>query len=260
MRPAFDDTPNDETKTRKEITAPDQPDILYIGPNQAFSDCLIRNLTYEFPDIGFRRFADIEEARRWCTGAEGEVRLIIVDDSLCDALLGEVDVFGEIAPNPIICISFNHIEPSARCLNEFFGGGAVRSCLPMNLRLDIWLSAIRLMLNGGNYCPPELMETFIKRLESETPAARPSPRKPSGNRGDRSHLRMLTRREVQVMELASQGFQNKNIAEHLDLSEHTVKLHMHNIISKLGATNRTEAAGIFLDHYASKKAGGPALN
>ncbi|WP_193178337.1 response regulator transcription factor [Oricola nitratireducens] len=260
MRPAFDQIPKDETKTRKESTVPDRPTIIYIGPTQAFSDCLTRNLTYEFPDFGFRRFADIDEARRWYTGSQGEVRLIVVDDSLCAALLGEADVFGQIVPNPIICISFNQIEPSDQCLNEFFGGGVVRSCLPMNLRLDIWLSAIRLMLNGGNYCPPEVMEAFVKRLENDTSAARPAPRKPAGNRGGGSRLRKLTRREEQVMELASQGFQNKNIAEQLGLSEHTVKLHMHNIISKLGATNRTEAAGIFLDHYASKKAVGPALN
>lgn len=260
MRPAMGDTQNDETKTRQESAAADRPAILYIGPSQAFSDCLTRNLTYEFPDFGFRRFADIDEARRWCAGAEGEVRLVIIDDSLSDALLGEADVFGQMFPNPIICISFNRNEPSAQCMNEFFGGGVVRSCLPMNLRLDIWLSAIRLMLNGGNYCPPEVMENFVKRLESGTPPVRPLPRKPAGNRGDRNRLRKLTKREVQVMELASQGLQNKNIAEHLSLSEHTVKLHMHNIISKLGATNRTEAAGIFLDHYASRESGGPALN
>lgn len=260
MRPAIGGTPNDETGTRQESTEPDRPAILYIGPSQAFSDCLTRNLTYEFPDFGFRRFVDIDEARRWCTGAEGEVRLVIVDDSLCDSLLGEADAFGQMVPNPIICISFSHIEPSAQCMNEFFGGGAVRSCLPMNLRLDIWLSAIRLMLNGGNYCPPEVMENFVRRLESDAQPVRSPPRKPAGNRGERNRLRKLTKREVQVMELASQGFQNKNIAEQLSLSEHTVKLHMHNIISKLGATNRTEAAGIFLDHYASRKTGGPALN
>jgi DNA-binding NarL/FixJ family response regulator len=45
--------------------------------------------------------------------------------------------------------------------------------------------------------------------------------------------------------MASQGLQNKTIASALRLSEHTVKIHMHNIINKLGAHNRTEAAALF---------------
>ena len=39
---------------------------------------------------------------------------------------------------------------------------------------------------------------------------------------------------------------NKFIAHHLDLSESTVKLHIHHIISKLGVSNRTEAAIAYL--------------
>ncbi|MEM9634014.1 MAG: LuxR C-terminal-related transcriptional regulator, partial [Pseudomonadota bacterium] len=35
-------------------------------------------------------------------------------------------------------------------------------------------------------------------------------------------------------------------ADRLSLSEHTIKLHIHHIISKLGVSNRTEAAAIYL--------------
>jgi DNA-binding CsgD family transcriptional regulator len=43
----------------------------------------------------------------------------------------------------------------------------------------------------------------------------------------------------------SDGLQNKIIAAKMDLSEHTVKVHVHNIIRKLKVHNRTQAAAVF---------------
>ncbi|TAU80505.1 response regulator [Rhizobium leguminosarum] len=52
----------------------------------------------------------------------------------------------------------------------------------------------------------------------------------------------MTRRETEVIELVAEGLSNKHIARRLDLQEKTIKHHMTEILSKLGATNRTEAA------------------
>jgi two-component system, NarL family, nitrate/nitrite response regulator NarL len=52
----------------------------------------------------------------------------------------------------------------------------------------------------------------------------------------------MTRRETEVIELVAEGLSNKHIARHLELQEKTIKHHMTVILSKLGATNRTEAA------------------
>lgn len=51
----------------------------------------------------------------------------------------------------------------------------------------------------------------------------------------------LTARELEVLELLSQGLSNKLIAQRLHLSEHTVKYHVSAIYSKLGASSRTDA-------------------
>jgi DNA-binding NarL/FixJ family response regulator len=48
------------------------------------------------------------------------------------------------------------------------------------------------------------------------------------------------------MDLLSRGFQNKHIAAELGVTENTVKIHLHNVIAKLGASNRTAAAAIYL--------------
>jgi len=219
--------------------------IIYVGPSHGLSDCIVRNLEYELPEFVLIRLADFERMRAWCDDSEDEVRLVIVDDSLCLQLKQSIDEFQERFPTQVICISFNRADPPNWCANELAAGGRIGSFLPMNLRLDIWLSAVRLMVNGGNYCPPEMMMDMLAQSEERAGEKQPA-RGRSKVKSDAAALG-LTARETQVLSLVAQGFQNKNIAEELGLSEHTVKLHMHHIISKLGASNRTEAAGIFLD-------------
>ena len=48
-------------------------------------------------------------------------------------------------------------------------------------------------------------------------------------------------REIEVLELASQGMTNPQIAKRLELSVHAIKFHLASIYRKLGAANRTEA-------------------
>jgi DNA-binding NarL/FixJ family response regulator len=51
----------------------------------------------------------------------------------------------------------------------------------------------------------------------------------------------LTPRELQVLRDVAQGFANKEVAERLGISEHTVKFHVASILGKLQAGSRTEA-------------------
>jgi len=234
--------------------------IIYVGPSHGLSDCLIRNLQYEFPEFVFTRLADFDQMRAWCDKTDDEARLVIIDDSLCSQLWQSMEELHERFPTQVICVSFNRPDPPIQCANELAAGGRVRSFLPMNLRLDIWLSAIRLMVNGGNYCPPEMMKEMLVRSGSCGQDRPPKRARRGKNVNANAGVLGLTLRETQVLSLVAQGFQNKNIAEELGLSEHTVKLHMHHIISKLGASNRTEAAGIFLDSTAPDASSNPNLN
>lgn len=56
----------------------------------------------------------------------------------------------------------------------------------------------------------------------------------------------LTRREIDVLRLIAAGNANKQIAEQLSIGEGTVKSHVNNILSKLGANDRTHAVTIGL--------------
>jgi len=61
-----------------------------------------------------------------------------------------------------------------------------------------------------------------------------------------SIARLLSRREIEVLELAAHGWTNPRIAERLFITEATVKSHVGQILRKLGVTNRVEAVGRYL--------------
>ena len=58
--------------------------------------------------------------------------------------------------------------------------------------------------------------------------------------------RALSLRETQVLRLVALGHANKEVAEHLSLTEETVKVHMRTILGKLSAKDRTHAVTIAL--------------
>jgi DNA-binding NarL/FixJ family response regulator len=54
----------------------------------------------------------------------------------------------------------------------------------------------------------------------------------------------LSRRELEVLGLVAEGLRNRDIAERLVLSEHTVNRHVANILRKLGVSSRAAAASL----------------
>lgn len=66
--------------------------------------------------------------------------------------------------------------------------------------------------------------------------------------GARRMATILTDRETEIMCLVAQGLSNREIGERLSVGEGTVKVHVHNIYSKLGVNNRVD-----LTLYAQKK-------
>jgi len=61
-------------------------------------------------------------------------------------------------------------------------------------------------------------------------------------------VRVLTPREVEVVKMVATGMRNKQIAERLNITEGTVKIHLHSIYQKLGVSGRVE-----LSIYAREK-------
>ena len=87
------------------------------------------------------------------------------------------------------------------------------------------LDGIREVVRGGSPLDPAAARILLNTSRS---------------RGAPSEI--LTGREREVLILVEAGLNNRQIARKLDISERTVKSHLHNIFQRLGVTHRTEAA------------------
>ena len=76
----------------------------------------------------------------------------------------------------------------------------------------------------------------------------PIPELPNQSEGREGQAGLLTRREIDVLKLISEGRSNQEIALELVISFNTVTNHVKNIFDKTGSSNRTEAANFAFRH------------
>ncbi len=99
-----------------------------------------------------------------------------------------------------------------------------------DISLERLLDAIRNVAAGATLFRPAITERALRNLQEAAP---PFPRLTLPD--------PLTARETEVLALMAGGFNNREIAEALDLSEGTAKNHVSSILSKLGVRDRTRA-------------------
>ncbi|GAB7068068.1 response regulator transcription factor [Mycobacterium hodleri] len=100
--------------------------------------------------------------------------------------------------------------------------------------LEDLLSLMRHVADGNTSCPPEVAAMLLRRVSAL--AAR---REPPGR-----DLAPLTTRENQILAMLELGRSNQDIAAHLSIAVHTVKNHVHSVLTKLGVSTRAEAAAL----------------
>lgn len=105
--------------------------------------------------------------------------------------------------------------------------------IPKTSSNEVLIGALRLVLSGGVYLPPEVLRhSPAPMLASNSTAA-------AAGVGYRDLG--LTERQAQVLALVVQGKPNKIICRELNLAEGTVKIHVTAILKALGVANRTQA-------------------
>jgi DNA-binding NarL/FixJ family response regulator len=106
--------------------------------------------------------------------------------------------------------------------------------IPKSSPNEVLLNALRLVLAGGKYLPPEALGPVAG---SGARATRAAP-----GRVLSLETLGLTERQAQVLRLLAAGKSNKMICRELDLAERTVKAHISAVFRALGVTTRTQAA------------------
>jgi two-component system nitrate/nitrite response regulator NarL len=107
-----------------------------------------------------------------------------------------------------------------------------RGFLPKTMASELFAMAISMILAGGTYLPAEMAQAGGAGMGELR----------AGNAG--GFAEMLSPRERQVLVRLSSGASNKEIGRDLNLAEVTVKLHVRQILRKIKARNRSEAASM----------------
>lgn len=94
------------------------------------------------------------------------------------------------------------------------------------------LSALRMVMDGGVYLPPQLLQQAMIGLDQGSAADK---------RTDRLNKNGLTARQMQTLQLLAEGLSNKEISQRMNLAEGTVKIHTAAVYQALRVSSRMEA-------------------
>lgn len=121
--------------------------------------------------------------------------------------------------------------------------GGARGYLVKNADADALVQAIRRAVAGEPAIDPAMTAKLVEQFRQQAQAA-PDPA-PAAQRS------RLTPREMQVAQLLARGASNKVIANHLGVTESTVKIHVQNVLKKLNLTSRVQIAVYMVEHGLS---------
>ncbi len=195
--------------------------ILLVCKSNLERECLFNGLVVNGLKLPVERHASLSAA-----GApDGSVMLLLhigprrlSDPFFCEELR---DVIEAWRPAPVILLAEREEWPQVVRAMEI----GVRGYIPTSVDIRVCVEAIHLAAAGGMYFPASM-------VTKPTPAAA----------CDDMLGELLTAREIEVIHAIRIGKSNKVIAFELGMSEGTVKAHVHNIMKKIGAANRTEVA------------------
>ena len=100
--------------------------------------------------------------------------------------------------------------------------------------LDNLLVLIQRVAAGESLCSPAVSGILLRRLSALA----------SQRRHPTTRELPLTAREIQILRMLEAGLANRDIADRLCIAVHTVKNHLHSVLTKLGVNSREEAAAL----------------
>ena len=187
-----------------------------------------------------RHRSDILIAGEVGTGREA---LELLEKDQVDVVLMDIDMPGlsGIEVTKIINQKYPKIEVLALTLHEessfitaMLKAGA-SGYLLKNSNSETLVEAIHTIHRGESYLPPQVSNAVLHNMMKKKPASYKSPVN-------------LTTRELEVLKLISEGYNNSQIAEMLFISKRTVDTHRHNLLEKLNLNNTAGLVRYAFEH------------
>jgi DNA-binding NarL/FixJ family response regulator len=193
-------------------------------------ECLIKALERHEPEIDVFPFLSFHDF----TGDDSSLLDLIMyyphGDDACEETMGRDlrTIRGTLPDTPIVVLSDVAEAHQPKTIRSTLNSGAHGFIPTRTTGIPIAIAAIRFVKAGGTFAP---IDQLFNAHPSDGPALPYSTSEVP-----------LTARQIAVLSHLRQGKANKIIAFELSMSESTVKVHIRNIMRKMGATNRTQAA------------------
>lgn len=154
----------------------------------------------------------------------------------------------ELVPKVLILT----LQDNEEAVLAAFAAGADSYCMK-DISFDHLLEALRVTQEGNSWIDPAIARIVLKQTrqtttsESSNPEVAASAKKVAIDATEPEYSQMLeayplTERELEVLQLIVEGYSNAAIADKLYITVGTVKTHVRNILNKLCADDRTQAA------------------
>ena len=189
---------------------------------------------------------DGEQALELCRRLRPDVVVMDVIMPKMDGIVASRAIKAELPGTVVLMMTASEdLDHLADALKAGAAGYVLKTASPQSM-----IESIGKALQGESPLDPEVSRRLLLRLlersqeaqGSQGPAAgEGSPERP-GSTPLPAHARLLSPREVEVLRLMARGETNQQIAGELFVSTSTVKKHVHQVISKLGVSDRTQAA------------------
>lgn len=163
-----------------------------------------------------------EESLELLTQIQADVVVLDIGLPGIDGIETAARIRAQIRPTPRIVMLTAHTLQAE--VLAAMSSGANAYCLK-SADPELLLAAVRAAAVGSAYLDPQIAHHVLGAIR--TPEAASSP---------------LTPRETEVLRLIAEGQGNKEIARTLSISVSTVKFHVQDILEKLSASDRTQAA------------------
>jgi DNA-binding NarL/FixJ family response regulator len=195
--------------------------LLVADDHPLVRQALTQSIRSEWPDTRISEAASLDETLA-ILDAEDDIDLLLLDLHM-PGMQGFSGLFYVRATYPhiaVVMISANESEAVVRSCIDYGAAGFI----PKSAPLEKIREAIKALLRGERWTPdPATLDV------------------PGGDAQLAAKLNSLTRQQLRVLMLLTEGKLNKQIAYELDITEATVKAHVSAILQKLDVSSRTQA-------------------